>query len=697
MKGLNHNRSSGLISRRQALQFFLRGAGCFALAVGSPIRLSGEHPDGGRVKIRFPQGVASGDPTPDSVVLWTRAEPERPLAQVPLRLQISLGPEFAEVIGERTVTALRSNDYTVRILVHELPSDSIFYYRFLAEDGTVSRLGRSRTAPPPDANRPVRVAYASCQAYEAGYFTAYRRLIETDKSATVDQQVDFVLHLGDFIYEALGYGGARKVPPFPDGGVNPAGQPYAESLADYRHLYKVYLQDPDLQEARARWPFVVTWDDHEFSDDCWQSVATYKGAGEPSQPRKYAANRAWFEFIPAFLSGLPNTLETPQHAHDFREASGAIVRADLSQFDDHGFAREPNNAAAVDSLCIYRSFRWGKHLDLLITDTRSYRTAHAVPAEINRLVSGQDRYITPLSLVTVMDAGRTYGQGNPPREIPLGEKRLPNPRADQPPGTILGAAQKDWLFSSLRHSSATWTVMASSVPMMPLRLDLGEIDPSAQTVVFTTDTWEGYLAERRELLEHVQASQVSNFIVLSGDHHSNYCGLLFKDFDVATPEPCGVEFSVCGISSPSLFSAVAGVTQPDDPMRALVTFDSRPFGGDHALQENLNVTFLFGTKAALAAATKGASADRLLALRNPGHNRHLRYADTNAYGVAVVEFAAAEAQIVFRVIAPPRQPDPQTSSLLREVRFRLPTWQAGEVPNLHGPEFRGTPPFPFGK
>jgi alkaline phosphatase D len=654
-------------------------------------------PNGGSFKVDFPHGVASGDPTPDTVVLWTRAVPSAPAKQVPLRLQVSLTSSFEELIGERTVVATEDSDYTVRVLVHELPADQWFFYRFLAEDGTVSRVGRSRTAPALDAERSVRIAYASCQAYEGGYFTAYRDLIRQDEAAAAEQQIDCILHLGDFIYEALGYGRVRKVPAFPSGGgLNDAGQPFANSLEDYRHLYKVYLADPDLQAARARWPFIVTWDDHEFSDDCWQSVATYTRAGEPSQPRKYAANRAWFEFIPALLSGVPPTGAAGQHAHDFAAAERPIHAAPLEALDEHGFADEANNRAAIGSLCIYRSFRWGRQVELLVTDTRSYRTAHAVPAEINQLVSGQDRYITPLELVRMMDAGRTFADGNPPKAIPLGEKVVPNPRWDQPPGTILGDQQKRWLKASLSGSGAKWKVLASSVPMMPLRLDLEQVNPDARTAVFTTDTWEGYLLERQEILSWVEAEGITNFVTLAGDHHSNYAGYLAPDFASQPLKACGVEFAVCGISSPSVFAAVASVSKPEDPMRPLVTFDSRPFGGATPLQENLNVTFLFGTKAAMASA-KGAPKETVESLRNPLHNRHLAYADTNAYGIAVVEFGEQQAGVRFHVIPAPVEPPAEVPSQpLRTVHFSVPTWDSSTGPQLSGPVFEGKAPYPFG-
>src|SRR5262249_18341814 len=141
-------------------------------------------------------------------------------------------------------------------------------------------------------------------------------------------------------------GAPRTMDPFPSGGgTGPSGVKYAKTLDDYRHQYKQYLRDPDLRAARARWPFIQMWDDHEFTDDCWESEANYNDAqslDEPSQKRRVAANQAWFEYVPAILSdatGVPGV--TPQ-AKDFTAttvtdtAFGATVDAD-------NLPTEPNN------------------------------------------------------------------------------------------------------------------------------------------------------------------------------------------------------------------------------------------------------------------------------------------------------------------------------------------------------------------
>ena len=114
------------------------------------------------------------------------------------------------------------------------------------------------------------MAFVCCQSYEQAYYGSWARMLADDKAKSDSEQIDFVLHLGDFIYERSGPKLANdmpvppdRCPPFPDG-VQQDDYSYALTLADYRHLYKTYLSDPNLQEARARWPFICTWDDHRI-------------------------------------------------------------------------------------------------------------------------------------------------------------------------------------------------------------------------------------------------------------------------------------------------------------------------------------------------------------------------------------------------------------------------------------------------
>ncbi len=681
--------------RRDFIQLFLKSAGCFTLAASSlpfASRLGAATGVSGR--FHFPQGLASGDPTPTSIMLWTRVVARlASTADVDLVAQISPRPDFTVITAERRVTATAASDHTVRLLVTGLEPDTTYYYRFRAGADATDLLGRTRTAPPADSERPVRLAFASCQSYEGGYYHAWRTLLNEDHAARADQRIDFVLHLGDFIYEALGYGAARAIAGLPSGGGSLPGfaeKGYALTLEDYRFLYKTYLADPDLRAARARWPFVCTWDDHEFSDDCWQSASTYAQPPTAEQARRYAANQAWFEFIPAQLSENPAQLN---EARDFKPV--AVVDAPFAgKVDAHGLDQEPNNLKAIGSISIYRAFRFGKHVELIVTDTRSHRSEHPVPGALNQQISGSPRYVTPVEVVRICDAGRTYADGHPPAAITLGDKTFPNPRRDAPAGTMLGATQKDWFKRQLVASDATWKVWANSLPLQPLRLDLHQLDPKAHELAFTIDSWDGYMAERAELLDYVADQRIPNLVSLTGDHHAHFAGSIAPDFD-ATDEPrwVGAEFAVAGISSQSVYEGVLAYTPKDSPLLPLTSFA----GSDGQPRDNLNTTFLWGSKAALTAAKTGGNLAQAEAVRNPRQNRHLAYCDTHSYGIGTATFGVDSSQVEFIGIVPPRQERGEIGGeILRRILFDLPTWSAGApAPKLAPPTIVGQKPYPL--
>ncbi|MCC5024221.1 MAG: alkaline phosphatase D family protein [Candidatus Synoicihabitans palmerolidicus] len=161
--------------------------------------------------------------------------------------------------------------------------------------------------------------------------------------------------------------------------------------------------------------------------------------------------------------------------------------------DDHGIDQEPNNVRAIESLSIYRSFRFGRHVELVVTDTRSHRSDHPVPAELNQQISGSARYVTPWEIIKIFDVGRTFNGGNPPAEIPFGGKTIPNVRHDSPAGSMLGSTQKAWFKDIMRRSDATWKRWGNSLPLQPLRLDFHHLDPAkGAELAFTTDCWDGF-------------------------------------------------------------------------------------------------------------------------------------------------------------------------------------------------------------
>src|SRR5262249_54057450 len=150
---------------------------------------------------------------------------------------------------------------------------------------------------------------------------------------------------------------------FPSGGGTRADVNFAATVDDYRHLYRTFLSDPDLQAARARWPFISIWDDHEFTDDCWQSQANYTIASSTDatdQTRRVAASQAWFEYVPVQLTGADGVTGVASQAKDFTPPATAVKDAKFTDANEDNFVAEPNNVAAIGAITIYRSLRFGK-------------------------------------------------------------------------------------------------------------------------------------------------------------------------------------------------------------------------------------------------------------------------------------------------------------------------------------------------
>ncbi|MGR4883571.1 alkaline phosphatase D family protein [Streptomyces sp. LARHCF249] len=248
----------------------------------------------------FLHGVASGDPLPDGILLWTRVTPTAeavpgsglgPAVQV--GWEVAADKNFSGVVASGTVTASAATDHTVKVDVRGLQPQTAYWYRFTA--GTaVSPVGRTRTTPGNDVTTSgVRFGVVSCANWESGYFSAYRHL-----AARTD--LDAVLHLGDYIYEYQSGG-------YPEGKYTVrAHEPRHEivSLADYRIRHGRYKTDADLQALHHAHPVVAIWDDHEFANDAWSGGAENHTAGAEGEwaARAAAAKQAYFEWMPVRTS-----------------------------------------------------------------------------------------------------------------------------------------------------------------------------------------------------------------------------------------------------------------------------------------------------------------------------------------------------------------------------------------------------------
>ncbi|HET9381034.1 MAG TPA: alkaline phosphatase D family protein [Streptomyces sp.] len=318
---------------------FLTGTGAaaaLAFAVGLPAAgaASAAELDARRITDDpFTLGVASGDPLPGSVLLWTRLAPDpyqpgggMPAQRVTVHWELAHDERFRRIARRGTATAHPEFQHAVHVEVKHLPADRVYYYRFRA-GAWRSETGRTRTAPRPGS--PVTAltfAAVSCQAYHDGYFTAYGHL-------AADQDVDVVLHLGDYLYEyaVSAVGGARN---YTDRTLPAHFNRETITLEDYRLRYALYKNDPDLRAAHAAHPFVVTWDDHETENNYADDTPENNVPPEEFLLRRAAAYRAYWEHQPLRLPQRP---------------SGPDMQ-------------------------LYRRLHWGDLAQFDVLDTRQYRT-----------------------------------------------------------------------------------------------------------------------------------------------------------------------------------------------------------------------------------------------------------------------------------------------------------------------------------
>ena len=313
--------TSALIQRRQLLQSLAAaGAGLYLpRSAWSQARVASNP---------FTFGIASGSPTHDSVVLWTRlALQNQDAASVAVRWEVAHDDRFSSIVQTGQAQAVAGLAHSVHVEVQGLEPDRWYFYRFVVGDA-VSATGRTRTFPAPDAVvARLRLAYASCQRWEHGYYSAYRHMRA--------EELDLVLFLGDYIYEYPNAGQAVRVP---TGG-------WVLTLDDYRQRYALHKSDADLQAMHAACPWMVTWDDHEVQNDyAGRSPGDTGPLVADFAARRAAAYQAFYEHMPMRASVLTHAVSGL--------AGGAEMR-------------------------IYRRVPYGRLASLYMLDARQYRNAQA--------------------------------------------------------------------------------------------------------------------------------------------------------------------------------------------------------------------------------------------------------------------------------------------------------------------------------
>jgi alkaline phosphatase D len=553
-------------------------------------------------KYRFPQGVMAADPKPDSIILWTRVvapndddikEVPSTRANVKVMLEVSMTEAFTDALATPiTLTAQAMYDNTIRHKLTGLNPATTYYYRFRAEAG-VSRVGRFKTAPALNADvSSLNFAFMACQDWSVNHWVAL--------SALAKQNLDFVVHLGDYIYEAAGDSyQAEKVETAHDKIVMPSNSrkpdnPNAQiavTTEDYRYLYKKYRSDARLQDLHASFALIAIWDDHEFSDDCWQNNETYSNGnvqiinGLPLSPaqltgsdttsqtaRRRSANKAWFEFMPADIPALDESV-----------------------------------ASNFKTVKIYRDLQFGKLAHFVMTDERLYRADHIIPEAVDnpatpnadQLGSIGSRYFVPEDVHGQVQQGKMMAAvkgafdslpNTDANKLVLGTI-LSKLQADMTGATltaqeqavfnevglalvsILGETQRNWWKTKMATSSATWKFWGNEVSLLRMALNLkalpaivaqGETNPVLKAMLnsylVNADQWDGYSAERANLMQFLASNNIKNVVAVTGDIHAFYAGEVPANYaNYEEGKAAMVDLVTAGISSSSFWTYLASV------------------------------------------------------------------------------------------------------------------------------------------
>jgi alkaline phosphatase D len=638
----------------------------------------------------YPEGVASGDPESDSVLLWTRRPPKNGNTVKTLNVEVAEDESFTRVVASAEANVSAETDWTCRVLAANLKPAREYWYRFTDEHGFGSRIGRTITAPRDGDSKPVRFAFVCCQNVQQGASTAYRRMIWEDQRRLQEDRLGFVLHLGDFVYEAVWYPEerpqgmyARKlrdIVRYPNGEKQLSFH-IPTTVDDYRALYRAYLLDPDLQDARAHFPFVCMWDNHEFSWKGWQTQQNFGSGVIPAQTRKLAACQAWFEYQPA------RVIKTNAPGRD-RFVPPPVKDSPIRNFDESGLGLEPGNLAVINSLRLYRTFKWGRNVELILTDNRTFRSEPLGDQPGFAPFSQADfPSAAPADVVEILDAGRTFSDGHPPDTIELDGAALPNPHKNAPAQSMLGAEQKAWFLDRLRTSIAPWKLWGNTVAMIDWRTDFHRLPagvgpkwPTASYALFEDDDWSGYRAERAEILEFVRNRGIAGFATLAGDRHAFTAGVLSTSLPPKRFDPMGVEFITGSISAPGLFEAFEYSLPKDYALRPIFIY--QPSSGE-PVQNAMNLSLMHGVRSCLTLQKTG-DLQQALAESNPEVAPHLSFVDVGGHGYSTVRATSEELEVEFVCIPRPieRNEREDGGPLVYRVTHRVKLWKPDSTPQI---------------
>lgn len=473
------------LSRRSALRLGLGGLGAAGAAAACSTTDGGASYSG---KAAFNHGVASGDPTQTSVVLWTRVTPEQP-GPVPVRWSVARDPEFKSVLRRGVFDTGPERDYTVKVDIEGLSAGQVYYYWF-SVGRTASPSGRTRTLPA-NGTADYRMAVVSCANWPFGYFNAYSEIAKR-------KDLDAVIHLGDYIYEygVTGYGGTVGK----ELGRNHEPSTEAVNLADYRTRHAQYKSDPDLQAAHAVAPWFCTWDDHESANNSYRTGAENHQADTEGSwtDRKAAAVQAYLEWMPVRDPVAGRSREAIWRKFDigdlatlFLLESRLVGRGEDLTFDEIFLAPEPQKRVVAERL-------------------------RAKINDPNRTMLGpeQEAWLAEGLKASVKGGKKWQVLGN---QVTMAKVKMPDLRKGLPPEKYARVSDSSKRYYSMAQMGFEWNL----------------------------DSWCGFPAARERLYASAREAN-ARLVTLAGDTHTAWANELHD----AGGARRGVEFGCTSVTSP---------------------------------------------------------------------------------------------------------------------------------------------------
>ena len=440
----------------------------------------------------FLHGIASGDPDQSSVVIWTRVSDPAP--SVAVHWQVATDPDFADLQAQGDFKTDAKRDYTVKIVVEKLAPGRQYFYRFAAK-GSTSAVGSTRTLPTGHVEKLV-LAVASCSNYAFGHFNGYAEIAS-------DPTIDFVVHLGDYIYEHghEGYGGefGKRI------GRNHHPRHEILTLDDYRARHAQYKTDPSSLAMHARHPLIVIWDDHETANNPWMGGAKNHQVEEEGSwlDRRAAAMQAYFEWLPI---------------RDPVDASAPEKYWRHYKFGD------------LASLITLESRHTGRSLQIDY-DFEKITTFEEAQEFLQKVIGAPERTVLSSEMESFLQSALAESVQSGRRWRVIGNQSIMaktlSPKLDEP------------LFEQLDSE-----MNEDSLEMLAQLRKMGEFELPGDL-----DAWDGYPAAREHFYQIANDVSAQDLLVLTGDSHINWTNQLYDD----SGQPMGLELGTPGISSrPSL-------------------------------------------------------------------------------------------------------------------------------------------------